>query len=552
MVLAGRSAILDGTCQQKEEQPLFKQKVNSVVAGLKARLTRGNKSETTAPGGSAQEASDGKGSSSSGHGHASEKDRRSKQVRHPRRRREGRRQAAAVSLADLDHHQRSAHKRPRGASVPPHPGSDILARLARDSDFRKLDVHDRILAAVAELGFTACTPIQAQALPHSLAGKDVAGKAQTGTGKTAAFLITIIQQYLKAGAPRNSTAPMALVLAPTRELAIQIDKDAAELGKHSGIRHLVVYGGTDYQKQQDQLQEGVDLLTATPGRLIDYLRQRKVSLSEVEVLIIDEADRMLDMGFIPDVRRIVAKLPAAEQRQTLLFSATLSGDIMRLAERWMRDPVQVEIEAEQMVADKVEQILYAVAARDKLALLLWLLNNEAGERVLVFRNRRDSCDRLVRELMRYGVNCALLSGDVPQKKRTKVLEAFRQGRIRVIVATDVAGRGIHVENISHVVNYDLPYEPEDYVHRIGRTGRAGVEGRAVSFACEEGAFVLPDIEAFIETPLASTQPAAEMLKLPHPVNPRAGKVGSGRPPRPRSGSGRSRSGGRSRGDGRRP
>jgi ATP-dependent RNA helicase RhlB len=180
-----------------------------------------------------------------------------------------------------------------------------------------------------------------------------------------------------------------------------------------------------------------------------------------------------------------------------------------------------------------------------------LLANEAGERVLVFRNRRDSCDRLVRELMRYGVNCALLSGDVPQKKRTKVLEAFRQGRIRVIVATDVAGRGIHVENISHVVNYDLPYEPEDYVHRIGRTGRAGVEGRAVSFACEEGAFVLPDIEAFIEAPLASIQPAAEMLKLPHPVNPRAGKVGSDRPPRGRSGSGRSRSGGRSRGDGRR-
>ncbi|MCF7854358.1 MAG: DEAD/DEAH box helicase [Candidatus Pacebacteria bacterium] len=398
----------------------------------------------------------------------------------------------------------------------------VAERLARKSDFRELPIDDRILSAIGGLGFVHCTPVQKQTLPTALAGRDVTAMAQTGTGKTAAFLITIIQRTLNGDrGPRHAGTPMGLVLAPTRELAVQIGRDADELSEGTDFRHLVVYGGLGYKEQAHALEHPVDLVVATPGRLMDYMGKRIVDLSQVEILVIDEADRMLDMGFIPDVRRILRTLPSKGDRQTLLFSATLPDDVLRLANQWMDDPLRVEVDTEQIVAGEIEQRLYTITAHDKFALLLNILEKEKSDRVLVFCNRRIACETLHRKLHQYGVNVALMTGDVPQKKRMKVLEAFRNGRIRVIVATDVAGRGIHVENITHVINYDLPYEPENYVHRIGRTGRAGVRGQAVSFACEESAFELPAIEDYIKQPLRAERPDSNMLKLPHPKHPPA-------------------------------
>ncbi len=454
--------------------------------------------------------------------------------------------ARRPSPPDIQHGHHRPHHKPHGETTR-RPPEEIAQALPADSPFRSFGLDVRILAAIADLGFVQPTAVQMESLPLGLSGQDLAGRAQTGTGKTAAFLITIIQHFLKQGGARQSGNPMALVLAPTRELALQIGSDADLLGKYAPIRRLVVYGGMDHEKQRRQLADGVDLVVATPGRLLDYMGSMRNLLSEVEILVIDEADRMLDMGFIPDVRRIISKTPPPTQRQSMLFSATLSPPILRLAESWMRAPVRVEIDSEQVVAAEVEQVLYAVTARDKLGLLLWLLDNECGERVLVFCNRRCDCDNLANRLLRYGVNCEVMSGDVPQKKRLRVLEDFRAAAIRVIVATDVAGRGIHVDNISHVINYDLPYEPDDYVHRIGRTGRAGVKGKAIGFACEEGSFILPAIEEYIKDSLPTMHPTAEMVKLPHPP-PLAPGGAPAREPRlpPRRPSGRTggRTGGR--------
>ena len=388
--------------------------------------------------------------------------------------------------------------------------------------FQDFGLDKRILRAVLEdLEFSRCTPVQAKALPPALAGQDVAGRAQTGTGKTAAFLIAILQRFLtESGSDRKAHEPLALILAPTRELAVQIDRDATGLSAYCDCRNMAVYGGMNYDQQRTQLGAGVDIVAATPGRLIDYMRQGVLSLAKTPILVIDEADRMLDMGFIPDVRRIVARLPSPTQRQTMLFSATLSPEILRLTRRWMREPFMVEVDPENLVAKGVEEIVYAVSSREKLALLLWLLAHEPASRVLVFRNRRRDCENLYEHLRRYDVDCALLSGDVPQKRRLRVLDKFRAGELRVIVATDVAGRGIHVDNISHVVNFDLPYEAENYVHRIGRTGRAGETGRAVSFACEQRSFVIPDIESLIERELTVQHPDPEMLVLPPPKHQR--------------------------------
>jgi len=387
------------------------------------------------------------------------------------------------------------------------------------SYFQEMGLHPRILRAIlSDLGFEACTPIQGKALPVALAGRDVAGRAQTGTGKTAAFLITILQRYLaEEPGTRAPNQPFALIIAPTRELAMQIERDAEGLAPYTGARHLAVFGGLrNYKEDRTKIAQGVDIIAATPGRLLDYMSDRTLDLSAAEVLVIDEADRMLDMGFIPDVRRICSRLKPAGRRQTLLFSATLSPEILRLGERWMLDPVTVEVDPEHVVADGVEEVVYAVSSREKLAVLLWLLANETCSRVLIFRNRRRDVEDLTRHLGRHGIDCSVLTGDVPQNKRTRVLESFREGSLRVIVATDVAGRGIHVEGISHVINYDLPYEAPDYVHRIGRTGRAGESGRAISFACEERSFVVPEIEEFIERGLPIQHPDPEMLVLPPP------------------------------------
>lgn len=403
--------------------------------------------------------------------------------------------------------------------------------------FHDVDLPVEILHAVADLGFEYCTPVQARVLTEVSQGHNVAGKAQTGTGKTAAFLMLTFKQFLesKVAADRPLGRPRALVLAPTRELVIQLARDAKEVGKYCNMRYVALYGGADYDRQEKALQEGpVDLIAATPGRLLDFCRKRIVNLRDVEVLIIDEADRMLDMGFIPDVKTIIRQTPPKDKRRTLLFSATLSDDVMRLASQWMPDPHIVEIEPEQVAVDTVKQLVYMVRANEKFKVLYNLINRPNVERILIFTNRRDQADRVAGELTRYGIDCALLSGAVDQNKRMKVLDAFRAGSIKVVVATDVAGRGLHVDGINHVVNFDLPYEAEDYVHRIGRTGRAGAEGTAVSFACEDESFTIPEIEKYIGEDLACKYPEDVLLRAlpktdapPYRRKPRGPNTGGG-------------------------
>ncbi len=415
--------------------------------------------------------------------------------------------------------------------------------------FHDLGIPDPILHAVADQKFSYCTPIQAQILPALLAGRDAGGRAQTGTGKTAAFLIGIFTRLLQypLTVPSRSGMPRALVLAPTRELALQIFKDAQSLGKYCNFRNIVIFGGMDYKKQQDQLRSpNIDLIVATPGRLLDFRSSGLLNLGRVEALVLDEADRMLDMGFIPDVKRIVYSLPHKDRRQTMLFSATLSQDILSLASRWMKNPLLIEIEPDQVTLQTTEQRVYSVTARDKFSLLYNLIQRESVERMLVFRNRRIGVDRLARKLALAGIPCAQLSGEVPQEKRIRILEDFRAGKIRVVLATDVAGRGIHVEAISHVVNYDIPEDAEDYVHRIGRTGRAGATGIAITFACEEGAFNVPAIEKYIGRALSCIQPEESWLKLPAGMAQKVAAAVVSRPPfrRPRFPSGGNRSRGR--------
>jgi len=389
--------------------------------------------------------------------------------------------------------------------------------------FHDFGLPDPLLHAISDLGFEYCTPIQAEILPSTLSGRDATGRAQTGTGKTAAFLITVIARILNKplqGKPAPGT-PRVLILAPTRELVIQISEESRELTRHCAIKTVSVFGGMDYVKQRTQLvSDPVDIVVATPGRLLDFQRRHDISLKKVEVLIIDEADRMLDMGFIPDVRKIVHSTPHKEKRQTLLFSATLTAQIIRLASEWTHSPVTVEIEPEQVAVDTVEQIVYNVTKDDKFALLLNIIIQQDLSRALVFCNRRDEVRRLSEMLTRYGINCAMLSGEVPQKKRLRRLEDFKAGKIRVLVATDVAGRGIHIEGMDHVINFKLPHDPEDYVHRIGRTGRAGAAGTSISFADEMDAFFIPAIEEFMGRKLPCVEPQEEWLTMPKTSQPK--------------------------------
>jgi len=378
--------------------------------------------------------------------------------------------------------------------------------------FCDLQVEDRILAACQSLKFNYCTPIQQKALPHTLKGLDLTGKAQTGTGKTAAFLISTINHILK-NQPSNKVPGIcrALILAPTRELALQIHKDALALTKYTNLHCVVAVGGMNYEKQKEQLSRQVDILVGTPGRLLDFVRNNIVKLHKTEILIIDEADRMLDMGFIPDVRKIVYKLPTAGERQTLFFSATFNTKILNLVSSWLNNPVSVEIESDSIVSELIDQIFYSVPSDKKLKCLHWILKNDNATKMLVFVNRKDTALFLTSKLKKLNINCDMLSGDVQQKKRIRILEQFRSGRLQVIVATDVAARGIHVDDVSHVVNYDLPYEPADYIHRIGRTGRAGQTGKSISLLCEYGAFMIPELEKELGYTISSIQPPEEML-----------------------------------------
>lgn len=390
----------------------------------------------------------------------------------------------------------------------------VVAPQEGKTRFHDLNLPLSLMRGIAELGYEYCSPIQAQVLPYTLDGYDAIGKAQTGTGKTAAFLITVITDLLNKPIEheRYVGEPRALVIAPTRELVQQIAEDAKNLCKYTDLHVVSLIGGVDYDRQMRQLDaKPVDIVVATPGRLMDFKERSQIYLDQVEIMVIDEADRMLDMGFIPQVKRIISHTPKKSQRQTLLFSATFTPDILNLSERWTHEPVRVEIEPERVAADTVEQIVYIVSSDEKFGLLKKCISGEGVESVIIFANRRDTTRKLHERLVKAGFKAGILSGDIPQNKRSRTLEDFKSGKLSVLVATDVAGRGIHIDGISHVVNYTLPEDPEDYVHRIGRTGRAGAEGVSISFACEDDAFLLPDIEALLGRKLNAVLPPEELL-----------------------------------------
>lgn len=444
--------------------------------------------------------------------------------------------------------ERPAGDRPPRAKRPPVDDSpwDVAEFKVEPEEgkvrFHDLELHPKLMRSIHALGWEYATPIQGEILPGTLKGKDMAGRAQTGTGKTAAFLISIINHCLKNPLQKHSmSCPRALIIAPTRELAIQIGKDSDGLNKFTGLRTVVLFGGMDFTKQQRQLDEGlVDIIVATPGRLLDFENRKVVNLRFTEIMVIDEADRMLDMGFIPDVRRIIFKTPPKEKRQTVLFSATLTDDVMRLAAAWMIDPERIDVEPEQVATDTVDQKVFIVTDDQKFQLLYNIIKTDEPERIIIFTNRRDQAERLSDDLARYGHRNEMLSGAVNQNRRTRILEEFRAGKVRVLVATDVAGRGIHVDGVSHVVNFNIPENPDDYVHRIGRTGRAGATGQSITFACEMESFELPKIEELIGMELKCKMPPEELFAELPDAPPRK--------PRPRSSGGRSGGGNRSGGN----
>jgi ATP-dependent RNA helicase RhlB len=373
---------------------------------------------------------------------------------------------------------------------------------------------------IADAGFAHCTPIQSKTLPIALEGQDVAGQAQTGTGKTAAFLLAMFHRLERQPKPvvgDGPPAPRALILAPTRELAVQVHADATALGKYLPFRLGLAFGGTDYDKQRETLAAGVDVLIGTPGRIIDFYKQRVFGLRGIQVLILDEADRMFDLGFIKDIRYVLRRLPEHDRRLNMLFSATLSYRVLELAYEHMNDPELVRIEPDKMTVDRVTQCIYFPAMEEKLPLLLTLMRDRDPSRTMVFVNTRREADRLRDALQHNGINAEALSGDVPQRKRLRMLRDFQAGELSVLIGTDVASRGLHVPGVSHVFNYDLPQDPEDYVHRIGRTARAGAAGDAISFGCETYAISLPDIEAFIgrKIPVATFDHNALVSALPN-------------------------------------
>ncbi len=381
-----------------------------------------------------------------------------------------------------------------------------------DTPLSSFDLPDEVRRGVADAGFVWATPIQEKTLPIALSGRDVAGQAQTGTGKTAAFLITIFTRLLRSRPKERPRGPRALVVAPTRELVVQIQTDAEALGRHTGLSTLAVFGGIDYRKQREALRRTPDVLVGTPGRLLDYEQQGATTFRNVEVLVIDEADRMFDMGFLRDLRRILRRCPPYHARQTLLFSATLTPRVMELAWEHTNNAERIEVEPERVGAHGITEVLYHVSAREKLPLLLGLLEKEGGSRILIFVNRRTTAMELVRALSANGYPTRALAGNVPQEKRLKILKDFKEGRLAVLVATDVASRGLHIEGVSHVINYDLPQDPEDYVHRIGRTGRAGAVGTAVAIACDDYVFSLDSIQKLIGRPIPVEWAPEEILR----------------------------------------
>ena len=428
--------------------------------------------------------------------------------------------------------------------------------------FASLGLVDEVMAGIKQAGFVNCTPIQAQTLPIALAGRDVAGQAQTGTGKTAAFLVAMYQTLLtRPAAPnRQPTSVRALIVAPTRELAVQIHHDALTLGAHTGLRHTVVFGGIDYEKQRTELASGCEVLIGTPGRLIDYFKQHVFDLRHAQVLVLDEADRMFDLGFIADIRYILRRLPHPERRQSMLFSATLSHRVLELAYEHMNNPELVRIEPDKMTVDLVRQLMYYPSMEEKVPLLIGLLHQSEAVRTMVFVNTKRTAERLEATLKANGFEAQALSGDVPQNKRLRFLRDFHEGKLAVLIATDVASRGLHIPDVSHVFNFDLPQDAPDYVHRIGRTARAGAEGDAISFACEEYAVSLPEIEEYVGHKIPFAPIAPELLAtgvvagapVHRPYRPHGGGGGGGGRRGGGGGGGGARGGGRDRKGGRPP
>jgi ATP-dependent RNA helicase RhlB len=432
----------------------------------------------------------------------------SKKLAEPKRTTSGQKHSTGASKAS-QHRNRAAHnKKPWDLS------QFVVAEEEGKTRFHDLNLRVELMRSISELKYQYCSPIQAQSLPDTLQGFDVIGKGQTGTGKTAAFLLTIINDLLNnpLTEERFTGEPRALIIAPTRELVAQIADDAAQLMKYTDLKVISMIGGVDYDKQLKKLERSaVDIIVATPGRLLDANKRGDLHLDMVEIMVIDEADRMLDMGFIPDVKRIISRTPPKQNRQTLLFSATFTPDVLSLASQWTNDPSVVEIEPDHVATDTVEQKVYLVESREKLPLLKNILRQPQVESIIIFANRRNTTRWLEERLKKSGFDVGMLSGEVPQNKRTRTLEMFKNGDINILVATDVAGRGIHVDGISHVVNFDVPEDPEDYVHRIGRTGRAGKTGTAYTFAGETDVFLLPDLEDLLGEKLVCQQPPDELL-----------------------------------------
>ena len=384
--------------------------------------------------------------------------------------------------------------------------------------FASLGLSAALRESLEDMGFVHCTPIQAATLPLALQGQDIAGQAQTGTGKTAAYLLAALHYLMETPVAAAARGPWAMVIAPTRELAVQLHRDAELLGRYTGLKFAVVYGGTGYEQQRRQLEAGADVIIGTPGRLIDYYKQGVYPLKAIEVVILDEADRMFDLGFITDIRYLLRRMPPPGQRINMLFSATLSNRVMELAYEHMNDPQVVRIEAEHVTADRVRQTLYHVSANDKIRLLLGIFAQQTPKRTMIFVNTKRAAERVTGYLLGNGYQAGVLSGDIPQNKRLRLLESFQNGKLPILVATDVAARGLHIPDVTHVINFDLPQDCEDYVHRIGRTARIGASGDAISFACEEFVYSLPEIEEFIGQKL-DVQPITEEL-LPDYKPPR--------------------------------
>ena len=378
--------------------------------------------------------------------------------------------------------------------------------------FSSLALNDALMESLEDAGFTHCTPIQAATLPLALQGQDIAGQAQTGTGKTAAYLLAALHRLMETPVAEDAVGPWAIIIAPTRELAVQIHRDAELLGRYTGLKCAVVYGGAGYDSQRRRLESGIDVLIGTPGRLIDYYKQGVYPLNAIEVVVLDEADRMFDLGFIADIRYLLRRMPAPAQRINMLFSATLSNRVMELAYEHMNDPQVVRIEAEHITAENVRQSLYHVSAHDKIPLLLGVLHQQDPKRTMIFVNTKRAADRVTGYLLGNGYEAGVLSGDIPQNKRMRLLESFQRGQLPILVATDVAARGLHIPEVTHVINFDLPQDREDYVHRIGRTARIGASGDAISFACEEYVYSLPEIEDFIGQKLPVLSISEELLR----------------------------------------